>query len=532
MANITSPSLEDYKIRESGLDWPGPMPEEFFAPMHGQWGVQQQQTMASMVNYVSRAHPMTFDEAVRDSRENALAMRRDDIIRSAMHHMQIALCTLDWQVEPRDENDQEQVEASAVGSDVLFKDFPKPGWAEWVRMQSESRFYGRYATCNKYCWDWSHGYRRLICTGFRPINGDKLVFTWGGQPGVLVNAAEYKGPVIPTDRGVAHFLTPREQETIFITEFLPEDADFYESTLSGAIHGQGYRGLLYWIWWLRVNSVKFRQQWMRRAANGFLQCYFDANDDTAKATAQTLIKENTGQDVWLWPRTRDKESAWGLEHLQPSLDGAKFWYEIEQELNSRMRFMIMGEDLTTGVKATGMGEGTSDLHGATADKRTKFHAEGINYTAQELYSIIHKYTFPGVSCGRTRPMVEKRNPEEYLAAAQAAMQMGLDIDEDDMREVLSLPAPQPGKGVLGKLQNLNPAAMSMVPQGTPVAQPVGPAQNGQPQQQFNQDGQTDVNGEPIQGAIAYSRNGKRKPVRQDWPTARPKRFVDAGLGEK
>jgi hypothetical protein len=533
MADITSPSLEDYKIRERGLDWPGPMPEEFFAPMHGQWGVQQQQTMASMVNYVSRAHPMTFDEAVRDSRENALAMRRDDVVRAAMHHMQIPLAVLDSQIEARDENDQEQVEASAICSDILFKDFPKPGWQEWIRMQSESRFYGRYAVACKYSWDWSLGYRRLICTGFRPINGDKIVFTWGGQPGILVNAAEYVGPVIPTDRGVAHFLTPREQETIFITEFLPEDADFYESNMSGAIHGQGYRGLLYWVWWLRMNCTKFRTAWMRRASLGFMECFYDANDDTAKATAKQMIQDNTGQDVWLWPRTRDKESAWGIDFVQPSLDGAKFWLDIEQELNDRMRFMILGEQLTTGLGPTGLGEGTSKLHGQSADDRTKYHANGIGMTAQELLGVIHKYTFPGVPVGRYRPMVDKRDPEEYLVAVQAAVNMGLDVDADDMREVLSLPAPQPGKGILSKLQSLNPAAMAQTPQGVPVAGASGPSQPGQqPQQQLNQDGATDVNGEPNQGAIAYSRNGKRKPVRQDWPTARPKRFVDTGLGDK
>ena len=523
---VRTPSVEDSQIREAGYEWPGPLPEEFFAPLHGRWGVQQQMTLSSMINMTARAFPATYDEAMRDSRENALAMRRDDIIRSAMHHLQIPISVADWQHKARDKKDQQQVELASLITDT-YDEFPAPGFPEFVRMLSERAYWGRYGVHTKWGWDWTTGTRRLLNTGIRPLNGDKIVFTWAGDVGVLVNASEYKGPVVATDRGVAHFLTARERESIFISEFQPEDPDFYEPMLGGALHGIGYRGLLYWIWWLRVNSVKMRTAWMRRASNGFLQCFYDANDDTAKEKAIQMIKDNSNSDVWLWPRTRDKESAWGLEYTAPSLDGAKFWYEIESELNDRMRFMILGEELTTGVKATGMGEGTSDLHGQTADDRTKYHLMGIGQTIQQVTNMICKYVAPGVRPPKSRPMVDKRNPEEFMAAAQFAVNLGLDVDEDDFREVLSFPEPQPGDGIISKLQNLNPAAMARTPEGVPMAGVPGP--NGQPMApQQLQEGETDVNGESSpQQAIAYKRQrmGRRVPYTQmhiDEPN--PRRF--------
>lgn len=524
--HIVTPSVEDSQIREAGYEWPGPLPEEFFAPLHGRWGVQQQQTMSSMINYTARAFPATYDEAMRDSRENALAMRRDDIIRSAMHHLQIPISVADWQHKARDKKDQQQVGLAAAITDC-FDEFPAPGFPEFVRMLSERAYWGRYGVHTKWGWDWSTGERRMLATGLRPLNGDKIVFTWAGDVGVLVNPSEYKGPVVATDRGVCHFLTQRERESIFISEFQPEDPDFYEPILGGALHGIGYRGMLYWIWWLRVNSVKMRTAWMRRASNGFLQCFFDANDDSAKDKATQMIKDNSNSDVWLWPRTRDKESAWGLEYTAPSLDGAKFWYEIENELNDRMRFAIMGETLTTAVKATGMGEGTSELHGQTADDRTKYHLMGIGQTVQQVTNMVSKYIRPGVRPPKSRPMVDKRNPEEFMAAAQFAVNLGVDFDEDDFREVLSFPEPQPGDGIISKLQNLNPAAMARTPEGVPMAGVPGPNGQSMAPQQL-QEGETDVNGETSpQQAIAYKRQqrGRRVPYTQmHIATPNPRRF--------
>jgi hypothetical protein len=433
---------------------------------------------------------------------------------------------LDWQHKARDKKDQKQVELASIVTEA-FDEFPEPGFNEFIRILSERAFYGRYGAHTKWAWDWCTGKRRLLCSGFRPLNGDKIVYTWAGDVGILVNPSEYKGPVVPTDRGVAHFLTPRERETIFISEFQPDDPDYYEPILGGALHGIGYRGYLYWIWWLRVNSVKMRTAWMRRASNGFLQCYFDANDTEAQAKAKQMIKDNANSDVWLWPRSRDKESAWGLDYLPVSLDGAKFWYEIESEFNDRMRFMILGEQLTTGVKATGMGEGTSELHGQSADDRTKYHALGIGTTIQAMTNMICKFVAPGVRPSKSRAMVEKRDPAEFMEAAQFGLNMGLDIDEDDAREVLSFPEPQPGDGILSKLQNLNPAAMARTPEGVPMVSPSGP--NGQPlgPEQLGP-GETDVNGEPTPGgAIAYRRwrMGRKIPYTQIPETPNPRRFL-------
>lgn len=475
---------EKEKLAEEGIKNTILPPTGMIPPNAAKWAIPHYSTFSAISNAIARTYRYTFDEALRDGRCNANAMRFDPIIAKAIDKRIKPVVQLEWQLEPVDPSDPKQVENAYILTECLHYT-PKLQRLMWNLMQAF--FYGRYGSFLRFDYRKTiKGQPRLTVADHYPLHGDKLVFKFDGTPGILVNTSEYQGTKQPTDRGMAHFLTESELETFIWHEFEPIDADFYENELAGSVHGMGFRGKLYWYWWLKNNLQSQMLDFLQKIGQGFTVFYYESGNEQSLIEVREAAQEQIGNNVYLFPRNRDGQSAYagpGIQYIPIPMQGSNFFFELIRYIDDIMTDYILGETLTTAVGATGMGSGVAQAHEDTADDRVKYDAKDLEYPLQRLVETLNRWNFPGNPCPKFKFMVDKRNPGEFMEAVSFAVNLGMDVDEDDIRDVLGLPRPQPGHSVLNKLGSLDPTAMNMTPQGVPMAGQPGPQPldpNGQP----------------------------------------------------
>lgn len=471
------------RMAELGYSTPMPPPVGSLPAGSGKWAVPHYQTFSAIATQAARAYPQAFDEALRDSRQNALAMRRDFVIDGAMRKLLAPIATQEWQLTP-DRPDDPRLIDDAERLTRTLKRCPRPGLHQLFRMLGESRFYGRYGV--QFLFRWEHHGTQLnhAIKNFEPVNGDKIVFRYDGQPGVMVNPYEFKGEWTATDRGPAHFLDEREQEQFIWCEFNPEDADWFESRFAGQLHGSGFRGKLYWPWWLREQIVQQTLRFLRRAANGYTVGYFDGNNAAAEARLAAKLRSYTGDDFLLFPRDRSEHSPYGVEHQPIPLHGSNIFLELVRWINEIITDYILQEDLTSSGQNLGLGSSQSEVHERTSDVRTRYHSADIQVAVQPLIDTLARYTCSGRPSPRFEFLNEKRNPVEYMEALDFAYNHGLAVAEDDVRDVLGLPAPREGQAVLAAMVPGQPAGVEGTPMGMPQSIPAGPDPMGGMPMQF------------------------------------------------
>lgn len=428
-----------------------------------------------------RGYRWWYDEALKHSQANARAMRNDPVVMHALRSRQMAVSMLSWHLEPRDEDDPRQQEAVQL-VEALLHDFPR--FQRFRMHQAEARWYGRVACETKFRWDFSKPNpfhpkgRRLIPVGYQYYNGDKLRFKWDGTVGVMVNGL-FDGEKENTDFGYAHFLTPTERECFTVNHFEPDDSDYWEPDLAGAVMGTGIRSRIYWLWYLKQQILAQVMNFTERFANGFTIYYYDgSNPDARAAMLEALQNQDPNTNSLLLPRWGDGSTN-GVERLEVGTTTPQFLLGlIEEVCNDPIRKYILGQELSSGTAPTGMGSGVADLHGDTYSQIIKYDAVNDAETlSTDLVSVLYKYNCPGVPPAQFVYDVDVPNAVEVLQNAETMQAMGLAIDGDHLYTVTGLPKPISGDTAVSKLQ---PQSAMGVGGGDPTQQPVGVPAAGEP----------------------------------------------------
>lgn len=458
--------------QEMGYDFPAAQQKEGRVPGDGAMPLPHFMTFSQVVNWASRTYRYTFDEALRHSAKNTLALRRDPVVMEAIRSRQMATAQLPWHLEPANPEDTAQVEAAKEITAILKA---TPRFEQMMMHLLEAIFYGRYGVQMNYSWDFSAGKRRMIVKDFKPVNGDKMCFRYSGQAGILVHAT-YQGNWSITDRGRAHFFSPEEREQILIHKHEPEDADFYEGELAGGIHGVGIRSKIYWLWYLRSQVLTFLMDYLERiGAGGLTVYYFEAGNPQSLAEVKQCAEEQMRNNTILFPRYRDNSTGGpGIERIDPSPAGAQLLYDlITQYFDQQIRRYIQGADNNE------MTEGEAAVLGDTHSRMVRYDAMNLQETlTHDLVKVLQKYNFPGLPQIKFVFDIDKPNAVETLQAAQAFYQMGGTLDEDELRAVLGLSRPQPGHAILAQNMPLNPSTMGTQPTGVPIEGQSGPVPQG------------------------------------------------------
>lgn len=470
---VTPPPFDSQTPQESGLPFlkvpPNP---DGTPPGGGMFQVPHFVSFSSLINYFTRTYRYTFDEAMRNCPAMARVMRNEPVIMQALRERQMPVCQLEWHIEPDNPRDLRQAEAAETLTECIRR---IPRLQQLFRCLQEAVWYGRYGVQLAYEWDWSEGRKRLNVRSFLPINGDKLVFRYSGEVGLLVHAA-WGGATAITDRGLAHFYDPQEREALIVHEFEPEDADFYEADMAGAVHGVGMRGRLYWIFWLRQQVLSWMMDYLERVgAGGFTVYYYEHGNaeslEEVRTAAETQLRNNT----ILFPRYRGgsngESGGPGVERVEPSVAGAQLITElVTGYFDEVIRRMILGQDVVSDSN-TIVGEGPADLHAGNFARIVKYDAVDLSDTlTKDLVSVMNKYMFPNNPCPRFQFDVDKPNADEYMEGVKTFYEMGGEIDEDQVREVLGIARPEPGHRVLSQAAMAQAQAQQEVDQQMIMAQ--------------------------------------------------------------
>ena len=500
----------DQVLAEEGLPLPEPVssPAESLPPGGGKLVLPHFATFSQITNLLARAYRWTFDEALKHSQENALAIRRDPVIMDALRARQIPVAQLSWHLEAQDDTDPKQVESVKDLTQIIES---IPNFQQYRMHLQEAVWYGRYGVQNSFSFCFDSGHRQMVVENYKPMNGDKLVFRFSGQVGILIHSTFKDDNTSITDRGRAHFFTPEEREQVVIHKHEPEDADFWEGDMAGAIFGVGIRSRIYWLWWLRSQVTAFLMDYLERVgAGGFTIYYYEAGNQNSLTEVKTAAETQWRNNTILFPRYRDGSTGGpGIDRIEASQAGAALLSTLITEyFDTVIRRYILGQTLSSESGATGLGSGVAEFQEDTLSRIIKYDAINLQETlTHDLVKVLAKYNHPGVPAPKFVFDVDKPNAAETLHAAKDFYEMGGQVDEDELRSVLGLSKPQPGHNILAKLPSVSPTGVGALPTGVPMSGTPGPDQQalqGAAPPQGQQPSQEDQDSQ-----VLFARRGQR-----------------------
>ena len=236
-------------------------------------------TFSGIVNAVTKSFSSRWDEALRNSRDDARAMYRDAAIWAMLQERWAPTVTLSWQLEPED--NKSNVQKAVV--DEMTKIINRiPHKIKLKQSLIKCGWYG-HAGANL-CWGRKpvSGEDKQLIVNHVPINGDKIIYRFDGDPCILVHSGyvveleKRHAEIVRTDRGNALSLRdPYWRQQVAIAVYEQDDADFMEpEARRGRDRGPGHSRthLLVLVDAYRVHAVVFRI--LRTSGAGGLRLLF------------------------------------------------------------------------------------------------------------------------------------------------------------------------------------------------------------------------------------------------------------------
>lgn len=436
----------------------------------GKYAIPQQLTFQGIINSINHVYPYTFDEALLHSRENAERMRFDPVIDACLRLRMMAVALLTWHIEPDDDTNPAEVKAAEETEKILKS---VPGQLNMQRALLDAVFIGRSGWQNRWRWKTKRGRQWMFPTvSGRHIDGDKLVFGWGDEVGILVQGA-FVGPTRNTERGRAYFLTPEEREQVIVHKFEPTDASFYKPLSAGSIHGRGLRHSLYWLWSLKSRIWSLGIDYLEWFAQGLTAYYFESGNKAAMTEMQTWIEHQAGSKVVLVPRMKDGGPGYKpVERFEAGTSSSQFLQVLLTDyLDDLIVRLVLGQTSTTQSVSTGLGSGVQPAHSMTFEQIVKYDAQMLQETeSQDYVRVFYTYNYPGLEPGRIVFDIDSPNVQQMIENAQAIWTMGGRIDEEALLETAGLPVPGPDSTILSNVQPMQPSAVDGTPEGVPIVQ--------------------------------------------------------------
>lgn len=434
----------------------------------GKFAVPQPFTFAGIINAINHVYPYTHDEAMLHSRENAERMRYDPVIDACLRLRMMSVALLTSRIDPDDDTNPDEVRAAEEATRVLGG---IPGQLDMHRALLDATFVGRSGWQNRWRWKTKRGKQWMYpAVRGRHIDGDKLVFGWGDEVGVLVQGA-FHGPTKNTERGRAYFFTPEEREQLIVHKFEPTDAPFYRPMNAGSIHGRGLRDRLYWLWSLKSRIWSLGIDYLEWFAQGLTAYYFESGNPAHLQEVREWVQAQAGNKVLLVPRMKNGGPGYKpVERFEPGTSSSQFLQALLTDyFDDLIVRLILGQTLTTQAAATGLGSGVAQAHGQTFEQIVKYDATGLQETySEDLVKVFYAHNYPGMEPGHWVFDIDSPNVQQMIENAQAIWQMGGSVPEGALLETAGLPEPGPNDTILSNVQPMQPSAVGGVPEGVPM----------------------------------------------------------------
>lgn len=447
-----------------------------------------------------------FDEALRHSRENALAMRRDAYLMSLLQERKFAVSSLPWYLEVPDPKDKTQAKVRATLTQCLRG---TRGLRRMLLAWLEAIWYGRYGVQFSWRWQQVEGRRALAVKDWAPVNGDKIGYHWDGTPYVLVNAAragELTGAVmVNTTRARALSLQGGWRQRFIIHQHEIDDADYFEAEAAGGRHGVGIRSRIYWLDFLKREYLDWVVTYLERVGLGTTFWKYDAGNPKAKEAAEQAALDNSRRVnivVPVWPDSRGGFSG-GVERIEAPMGGVESLRTMIEAMDAYIERYVVGQAGSSRSQSSGLGnEAASEFMASTKDaiRDHDAHLLAETITGDEshpgLISLFQQYTFPEFAPGTPNGFpvlfkfgLEKSLNNQRVQSIQQIVQLGLPVRKDDIYNAAGLSRPeeqddvleppQQGMGGPGGEGGGNPLAALMGGGGAPGE---APAEGGTPEE--------------------------------------------------
>lgn len=436
----------------------------------------------SLYNNYSKTYSFRWDEAMRDNRNNALAMRRDVFIRSLMQERILPTANLPWSLEVDEPNDPAQKWAQDHLTKALRSGFRMQ---RLRRCLLEAIWYGRYAV--QVQWEKRNGV--WVVVDHAPLNGDKIQYQWDGTPAIMVNGQEaqrLKGmwgndSIILSDANGPMFRLnhPAARGRFVIHQHDVDDADYFEGEMAGSRWGVGLRSYFYWAWWLRQQMLDWAISFMQAVGTTQLAIvnYVQGNA-SGEAEAKAIAKQLSGKIVIVMPRMPGEKfqvveivtvDTKGIDTLQSI---------IENYFEKRMERMAVGQSMSSGAdNESGMGgTGRANFAENTKFDIVNWDQDNLAETlTRDLVEISKRLNCPNARFPvRLKHSVPDPRAEQKLSQAERLVAMGISIDGGDVRNATGFQKPEPGCEVIGgQNPNLTMGNQPGSPTQRPGQEPVG-----------------------------------------------------------
>lgn len=435
-------------------------------------------TYSGVYNSTNKDYFIYWDEALRNSSQNTLAMRRDGYVHELIRHRQLPVVSLPFHIEIDDPDHPDQT-SIAETVQKIFSDIPNLQTMMLVLM--EAVFYGRYGCQVQF------GPRRVSgntwnsINRFIPINGDKFRMRWDGTPGISIYSGsnqknsivgdsnsflrKYSDFIHTTMLGPALFLEDQFlRDRFVIHNFEPFDTDYlFEIDESQSIFGLGLRSRLYWTWNLRIEVLSWIMDALQRVgANGLLYGFYQSGNLPARNEVLNSLRQLSKDNIGVFPLPPGNKDQLKdvIQRIEPSAVGYDIMLQLIQYLDGIMRRAFLGQDLSSESKPTGIGGGAADLHADVRQDIIQYDANALSetLTSQPLASIVryNKWKYEGKELhGSDLPFslklkfdLDREDSPERLQAAQALFNMGVPLDTDDVRKAGGFSPPKKKSTVL------------------------------------------------------------------------------------
>lgn len=423
-------------------------------------------TFASILNQTSEMYSYRWDEAVRHNPTNALAMRRDCYIRSLIQERAYPTVNREWSIKPEDDKDPVQKATAEHMKKMLLA---TPHWKKMLEyLVSGGLWYGRYGS--QITWGDKNilGVKRRVITKHKPVNGDKLQFTWGDTPAVFINTGkknDYPDEYIRvTDRNPSLLLAkPQWRQQFIIHTHTIEDADFFEGEMAGTVNGTGLRTLIYWAWWLRDEMLSWCVDFMKKVGTlGLLIFPYEMSNKESKIAAETNAKKASRDIALTMPVYLDKMgSALMPMHVAGNTSGVEALQGMIADYFERhIERMIVGQSMSAGGGGGGglEGDGRAEFAKDTKFQLLHFDADNVACTlTEDVIKPMQAMNFKDDGFDfelRMEFTVEKPENEQRLQAGNMLVSMGLKVKADELYECAGFTTPEPHDEVVGGIEQL------------------------------------------------------------------------------
>lgn len=460
MADTTAstPTLEE-EVRQIG--------QEYLVP--------HDLSFSAMFNTATRVFLSRFDEALRRSYKDALALRRDGLVRELLQGRKLPVKRLRWHIEPEDPKDPQQKRV-AEQVEKIIRAIPR--FRKLRGDLLEAVFFGKAGVQLVWGYKWVDGRKRATITRHKPVNGDKIVHRFDGTPAVMVNSTfrPKDGTIIPTDRGMALLLDkPFYRDRFIIHEYEPTDTDFiYEGDMAEAIHGLGLRSWLWWLWFFRNETLGWSLDALQKiGANGQFVGYVPTGNPAAKdAMIQALIqlsRENVTV-IEANPGGMGSPANSAIERYEPSAIAYDVMLQFIGYFDDQMRRVVLGQSLSANAQATGMGSKVAEFHEDTLTHILASDAEDLDETLDEqLVAPIVKYNWGRLPFQvRYKSMIDDSNVDKKIETATRLTSIGVQLDATDLREEAGFSPPKQAATSIGGSRADGPEGSG--PGGEPATQ--------------------------------------------------------------